>query len=136
MYLYDIYGRPIMEEVEIPEKKELREIHKNPILDETGNEVEQEVEYEEVIVEPARTEIRQKLNLNYNSNEPYIPRSERKEWDVVGMLGKLVLIDDGSCIVDKCCTVGEGGIGTHSEEETKFYVMNRIDERHIRVLVS
>jgi hypothetical protein len=29
------------------------------------------------------------INPNYDSNNKYIPRSERKEWDVVGLLGKL-----------------------------------------------
>ena len=32
-----------------------------------------------------------KLNPEYNSNQEYIPREERKEWDAVGMMGKLRL---------------------------------------------
>ena len=135
MYLYDIYGTPIMEEVEVPERKEIREIEKQPIYDEDGNEIEQEKEYEEIIVEEARTEIRQKLNPNYNNEQLYIPRSERKEWEVVGMLGKLVAIDDGSCEENGWCKVGQGGIATKSEQVTKYRVMKRLDQNHIKIFI-
>ena len=135
MYEIDIYGRPIMEEVEVPERKELREVMKEPIYDENGNEIEQEKEYEEIIVEEAHTEIRQKFNPDYDPTQKYIPRSERPEWAVVGMMGKLVAIDDGSCEENGWCTAGKGGIATKSETKTKFRVMKRLDENHIKVLV-
>ena len=135
MYQTDIYGRPIMEEIEIPERKEIREVMKEPIYDENGNEIEQEKEYEEIIVEKAHTEIRQKLNPDFDNTQEYIPRSERPEWDAVGMMGKLVVIDDGTCEVDGYCTVGKGGIATKAEQETKFYVMARVDKNHIRIMI-
>ena len=123
MYEIDIYGRPILENVEVP--AETIEIPDPENPEQTITKVIQE----------AHTEIRQKLNPNYDPTQEYIPRSERPEWDAVGMMGKLVVIDDGTCEVDGYCTVGEGGIATKAEQETKFYVMARVDKNHIRVMI-
>ncbi len=123
MYEIDIYGRPIFEEVEVPAETMEATDPENP-----------EQTIIKVICE-AHTEIRQKLNPDYDNTQEYIPRSERPEWDAVGMLGKLVAIDDGTCEVDGYCTVGEGGIATKSEQETKFYVMKRLDKNHIKVML-
>ncbi len=135
MFKRDIYDRPIMEEVEIPEKKEIREIIKEHIFDKDGNEIEQEKVYEEVVVEEAHIEIRQKLNPNYDPEQEYIPRSQRPEWGIVGMLGKMVAIDDGSCEENGWCKVGEGGIATISEQKTRFRVMKRLDQNHIKIFI-
>jgi hypothetical protein len=32
---------------------------------------------------------RRKLNPEYDPSQPYIPRAERLEWDMVGLMGKL-----------------------------------------------
>ena len=113
MYLRDIYGRPILEDYEYPEKK-----------DKKGN-----------IIREAHTSRLEKLNPDYDGTKPYIPRSERPEWDAVGMLGKLVAIDDGTCQVNGNCESGKNGIATRSIKQTPYRVMNRIDENHIKVLV-
>ena len=113
MYLYDTFGRPLWEDVEIPDQ-----------LDPDGN-----------IIYPAHTEQYQKLNPDYDSSQPYFPRSQRREWDAVGMLGKLVAVDDGSCLVNGWCTVGKGGIAVRSDVRTKYRVMERLDECHVRVLI-
>ena len=125
MHLTDIYGQPILEEVEIPERTE--EI---VTVSEEGEEVT-----ETVVIEQAHTEIRQKLNPEYDNTQEYIPRSERPEWDAVGVLGKLVAIDDGSCEENGWCKVGEGGIATISEQKTRFRVMKRLDQNHIKLLI-
>ncbi|MCI8350428.1 MAG: calcium-binding protein [Oscillospiraceae bacterium] len=75
------------------------------------------------------------MNPNYNNDQKYIPRTERPEWDAVGLLGKLVAVDDGSCQMNGWCKVGEGGIAVHSEQCTPYRVMTRLDETHIRVLI-
>lgn len=113
MYLYDVFGRPLWEDVEVPA----------------------ETDPEGRVIIPAHTEHRQKLNPDYDSTQPYQPRTQRPEWDAVGMLGKLVAADDGTCQVNGWCTVGEGGIATHSAERTKYRVLSRLDERHVKVLV-
>lgn len=122
MYLYDIYGRPLWEDVEVPE--ETREVpdRKNP-----GQTVTQ-------VIRPARTELRQKLNPDYNPDQTYAPRSQRPEWGCVGMMGKLTVIDDGTCEANGWCAPGEGGIAVRSETQTRFRVLARLDETHVRVL--
>jgi len=112
MYLYDVFGRPLWEDVELP--------------DEIGPDGE--------VMIPAHTEHRQRLNPDYDNTQAYRPRSQRPEWDAVGMLGKLVAVDDGSCTVNGWCTVGEGGIAVRTESRTRYRVMERIDESHIRIL--
>lgn len=123
MYLHDIYGRPLWEDVEVP--------------DETVEEPDPEDPEQTVtrIIRPAHVEHRQRLNPAYDGSKPYQARSDRPEWDAVGMLGKLVARDDGSCQVNGWCKPAEGGIATASETRTRFRVMARLDEEHIRVMV-
>lgn len=123
MYLYDIYGRPLWEDVEVPDENIEEPDPENP-----GGTITR-------ILIPAHTEHRQKLNPDYDNAQPYVPRSERPEWDAVGMLGKLVARDDGTCKVNGWCAVGENGIATESGARTKYRVMARLDENHIRVLI-
>ena len=123
MYLYDVYGRPLWEDVEIPAETAEEPDPENP--EKTISRV----------IHPAHMERRQKLNPDYDGSQEYRPRTERPEWDAVGMLGKLVALDDGTCQVDGWCAAGEGGIATRSENKTRYRVMARLDERHIRVLV-
>jgi len=54
---------------------------------------------------------------------------------MVGMLGKLVAVDDGTCQVNGWCTVGGDGKATTSTERTRYRVMARLDERHVKVLI-
>lgn len=115
MYLYDVFGRPLWEDVEVPE--------------ELGADGE--------MIQPTRMAHRQKQNpaYDYDGSRPYQPRSQRPEWDAVGMLGKLVMVDDGTCQVNGWCTPGEGGTATHSDVQTRYRVMARLDENHVRVLI-
>lgn len=39
----------------------------------------------------------------YNPILPYIPRSQRKEWAQIGLLGKIYVRDDGTCVVGGKC---------------------------------
>ena len=133
MCLTDIFGRPIMEDVEVPEVTETVEV---PFLREVeGGEPVMETRLETRTVIPAHTERRQKLNPDYDRGLTYVPRSARPEWDAVGLLGKLVAVDDGSCQVNGWATVGPGGRATASLERTKYRVMSRLDDRHIRVMI-
>lgn len=123
MYETDIYGRPIFEEVEVP--AETMEVPDPENPEQTITKV----------ICKAHKEIRQKLNPNYDPTQEYVPRSERPEWDAVGMMGKLVVIDDGTCKGNGWCTVGNGGIATSSEKQTKFRVMTRLDKTHIKIMI-
>ena len=123
MYLYDIFGRPLWEDVEVP-----------AVTTEMPDPEDPERTVPMVVV-PAHMERRQKLNPDYDSEMPYLPRTQRPEWDAVGLLGKLVAVDDGSCQVNGWCTAGEGGVAVHSEARTRFRVMARLDENHVRLMV-
>lgn len=67
-------------------------------------------------------------------NESYVSRLERKEWAAVGLVGKLIIVDDGTCEVNGYCSPANGGTATKSE--TGYRVLSRIDESHIKVLVK
>lgn len=67
-------------------------------------------------------------NPEYNSEEEYIPRDERPEWDAIGLMGKLYWIDDGSLEVGDYATVGKDGVATKGTKENGYRVMKRISK--------
>lgn len=62
-------------------------------------------------------------------------RHERPEWAAVGLVGQLVVIDDGTSVVNGYCKVTDSGTGTQSEERTAYRVMERLDADHIRIFL-
>lgn len=78
----------------------------------------------------------QELSAEFKKDQPYIPRSDRREWDAIGLMGKLVLTDDGTCVPNKYVTSKDNGIGTHSETKTNIRVMKRIDKTHVQVMLK
>ena len=121
MFVLDVYGRPVYEWREFPAET-------MGVPDENGK-------MKTIEIMPARREWVQKLNPNYDPAQTYIPRTERPEWAAVGLLGKLVVLDDGTCQPNGWATVGEGGIAPASKERTKFRIMERLDETHVRVMI-
>lgn len=113
MYQTDIYGRYIYGKHYVPEE-----------YDEEGHVISGGY-YNDCI----------ELNPDYDPDKPYIHRKDRPEWAIIGMLGKLVVIDDGTAVVNGYVYPGENGIATNSNDRTKFRVMERIDETHVRVLI-
>ena len=113
MFEQDIFGRPIYETVTIPEEK-----------DDDGN----------IIVEE-HTEEQLKVSKQYDNTQPYIARDKRKEWVAVGLLGKLICIDDGTAEINGYVEPNEDSIATYSEAKTKYRVMKRIDETHIQIII-
>jgi len=114
-WMRDIYGRILYEDVSVTREVQ-GEFYEN------GNpKMETVVEH------------RMKLNPDYDATKPYTSRSQRKEWDAVGMLGKLVVIDDGSCTIGEKCDCVSGGIATNG---TKYRVIQRLDNTHIMILAS
>ena len=139
MYLTDVFGRPLWEDVEVPEVTEEVELP----VDIPGGDSEprrMELRKETRVIIPAHTERRQKLNPDYDPTQAYVPRSERPEWAAVGMLGKLVALEDGTCRVDGWAAVGEGGVAVGSEERTKYRVMEKLTDpetgrKCVRILI-
>lgn len=113
MYLKDVFGRVLLEEQEIPA----------------------ETAPDGTVLREAHRELAPVLNPDYRSGETYIPRSKRPEWAAVGLLGKLVAVDDGTCVPNGWCRPGQGGLATAAEGPTRFRVMSRLDETHIRVMI-
>ena len=73
------------------------------------------------------------LNPDYDSEKEYLSRSERAEWGIVGLLGKLICRDDGTSIVGGYVRA-INGIATNSPEKTKYKVIERIDSNTIKVV--
>ena len=111
MYKKDVFGENVVEIVEIPEHTD----------EETGKTV------------PARTEKRFVLNPDYDPEQKYVSREERPEWAAVGVVGKLVVVDDGTCEPNGYCAPSQNGIATAAE--TGYRVLSRIDSTHIKILV-
>ena len=123
-YVTDVFGRRIIEEVTVPEQPAK--------TDESGVKIRPAI--------PEHTETRFKVNPNYDptQEDKYENREKRPEWSTVGMIGKLVLIDDGTCAVNGYCqpsTVGDG-TATKADAQTNCRVMARLDSTHIKVLLK
>jgi hypothetical protein len=118
MYLTDVFGERLTEIVEVKEEE---------VKDEEGNVIE---------TIPAHTETRFVINPDYDHTKPYIGRNERQEWAIVGTHGQLVVIDDGSCQVNKYCKVSDNGIAIHSDEKTEYRIVERLDDTHIRIVIK
>ena len=129
MFLTDIYGRPIYEE-----KEEI--IYSDEFeYDEEGNIVFDEEGLPKFKVKEIITKTVEAVNPNYSNEQEYVSRTERPEWAAIGLLGKLIMIDDGTSEVNGYVKPTIGGIATKSDTKTKFRVMKRIDSTHIRILV-
>lgn len=112
-YLTDVFGERLTQEIEVPE-----------VVDEETGE----------IVTPATTATQYVVNPDYDPDRDYTMRENRKEWGIVGLLGQIVMIDDGTCVVGGHVKPSANGIGTASD--SGYRVMKRIDENHIKVLVK
>lgn len=110
MYKKDVFGQPLTETVEVPESTD----------EETGRVV------------PAHTFTRYVVNPDYDPDEEYTSREFRKEWACVGLMGKLIVVDDGTCEVNGYCKAADGGKATKAD--TGYRVMKRIDGTHIQIL--
>lgn len=78
------------------------------------------------------------LNPEYDPALPYKPRVEREEWVAVGLLGQLLLRDDGTCQANGYCTANDEGIATAAANGAGagYRVMKRTGERQILVMVK
>jgi trimeric autotransporter adhesin len=81
---------------------------------------------------------------NYRPDVEYVPRTKRKEWVRVNLLGKVIVRDDGTCEAGQYCQPYIGkekkkyGTATISDDSLgwKFYVTQRITENTIEILNS
>lgn len=108
------------------------------IYDEPIEEFAEYFDYElgKVVRESTGFHVYPKLNPSYNPEMEYINRDNRKEWDAVGMLGKIHVRDDGSCVINGYAKVDSLGIATASDTKTNMRVMKRISDNIILVLMK
>lgn len=117
-YLTDDFGRIIYEDYDV-EHEEIKD-------EETGKVIEEA--WTEHIHAP-------KQNPEYNASQPYVKRADRPEWQIVGMMGKIYVRDDGSCIVNGYADVKDG-IATKANGKTNMRVMERVTDNIVRVLMK
>ena len=74
-------------------------------------------------------------NADYDPTKEYSNRSNRPEWDTVGMMGKLYVRDDGTAAINDYVTVSAttDGVATKAEGRTSMRVMERVNDHIIRV---
>ena len=77
------------------------------------------------------------LSEEFDPNQVYVPRSKRKEWAPIGLIGKLIVVDDGTCKPNSYA-IAKNGIATASKDHhiSKIRVLERIDNSHIKVLIQ
>ena len=118
-YLTDEWGRVIIEDVEV------KYFENEEYIDENNIKSIRKVEKTRIDRVP-------KLNPDYNNKLDYLLRTERKEWDAVGLLGKLLVRQDGTLKVGEYCKPNDNGIATNSD--SGYIVMKVINEKQALVL--
>lgn len=110
------------------------------ITDEWGHIQYQEVEEAEVrdeyghIIRSAFVKREPVLNPEWDASQEYVPRMERDEWVAVGIIGKLLVRDDGSCLPGGYCMPNAEGIATSAA--AGYRVMNRTGDHQVRIFVK
>lgn len=77
---------------------------------------------------------RPQLSDDYDPERKYIPRSQRQEWAAIGLVGRLIIRDNGKCEPGGYVTARQG-VGVPTFKETRARCIRRIDALHIEILV-
>lgn len=117
-YLTDDFGRIIYEDYDV-EHEEVKDENTGKVIEEA---------WTEHIHAP-------KVNPDYDASQPYIKRADRPEWQIVGMMGKIYVRDDGTCMVNGYADVKDG-IATKANGKTNMRVMERVTDNIVRVLMK
>lgn len=81
----------------------------------------------------------------YDKNREYIPRSGRREWVRVNLVGKVIVLDNGECKPGEWCQPYTGkekknfGLAVPADMNVpgyKFYVLDRLTEKSIEITMS
>ena len=113
-YAVDEWGRVKYEDVQISEEK-----------DEQGHIM---MEMEPNVIKRAV------INPAYDASQTYTSRIDRPEWVAVGLLGQLLVRDDGTCMENGFCRPNRDGIAIASEEG--YRVLERTGANQILVVVK
>jgi len=74
------------------------------------------------------------LSADYDPNREYIPRSKRPEWAAVGLVGRLIVADNGKCVPGGYVSA-RSGKAVPTFTVTRVLMLKRVDETHIEVLI-
>lgn len=77
---------------------------------------------------------KRQLSDDYDKEREYIPRSQRQEWAAIGLVGRLIIRDNGKCEPGGYVTARQG-VGTPTFKETRARCIRRLDESHIEIIV-
>ncbi|MDU0201026.1 peptidase G2 autoproteolytic cleavage domain-containing protein [Paenibacillus sp. MAH-36] len=111
-FMTDEWGRVLLQNVLVP-----------AVVDKKGK-----------VIIPEHMETRPRINPNYNAAQSYKARSQRLEWVAVGLLGQILVRDDGTCLPKGYCKPNDEGIATSST--VGYRVMKRTGPNQILVLVQ
>ena len=75
------------------------------------------------------------ISDGFDPSRIYIPRSKRPEWSPIGLVGKLVITDNGKCKVGEYVSAMEGR-GVPCNKRTNARVIRRVDERHVEITIG
>lgn len=120
-FLTDNFGRVLYEPVTVPAEYDK--------YNEDGTPAENAS-----IIKEETVENQPVINPDWDSLQEYIPRSKRKEWAAVGVIGKLRVRDDGTCEAGDLCRPSNCGIATKSIQNG-YRVLKRISENIILIWV-
>ena len=109
-YATDDFGRIQYHDVTVPAE-----------IDEDGN-----------IVTEEHIETQPILNPDWNPKQEYIPRKDRPEWSAVGVLGKLIVYDDGTLQSGDICRCGANGKATKSVNNG-YTVLKRVSDDKVLI---
>lgn len=74
------------------------------------------------------------LSDDYDRDVQYIPRSKRPEWAAIGLVGRLIVCDNGKCTVGGYVSA-RNGVAVPTRTKTNVRVLRRVDDTHIEVLI-
>lgn len=78
-----------------------------------------------------------RLDTNYDETKEYESREMRYEWDAIGMVGVVPIIDDGTCQVNGYCKVKTNGVATACGRGLDTYrVVKRINENLVKIVLK
>lgn len=76
------------------------------------------------------------LSDDYDPEKEYIPREQRPEWAAVGLVGRLVVNDKGTCKANDWVIADNGYAFPCLVGKTNIRVLKRIDETHVEVFIK